>query len=87
MKNEGFKQANALANWFESNDIDIDDVTINIKLKDDSLFKIMSDGSIMKISSDTSDNTVFANATEAINSFDGKKVNDSKTFIIKVRRK
>lgn len=68
MKNEGLKQANILANWFEMNDKQIDDVIVTIKLKNDMIYKIMTDGSIVKISNDIHNNHAFANADEAIKS-------------------
>ncbi len=83
MKNEGLKQANTLVNWLEMNDNVIDDISITLKMKNDTIFKIMSDGSILKISSTTNKNNAFANAAEAISNAESKTTTDS-TFKIQL---
>lgn len=87
MKNNALKQANALINWLEANDIELSDVNVTAKLKDESLFKIMNDGSIIKISNGTDGNKTFNDASEAIASFDIAKETKDTIYMIKVRTK
>lgn len=75
MKNEGLKQANILAKWLDMNDIDIDDMNIIITLKDESVYKIMNDGSIMYVSD--KDNKAYSNANEIISQIESTKSKDS----------
>ena len=87
MKNEGLKQANALVNWFEINDIVVDDIIVTIKLKDNSMYKVMTDGSIVAISTDTNNNHAFQSASEAISAYELKKkpiTKDEAVFKIKL---
>lgn len=82
MKNEALKQASILVNALDLNDSTIEDVVITIKMKNDSIYKIMNDGSIVLISDNA--NKAFANASEVIRSFDdkSKKMHDAEFDII-----
>lgn len=69
MNNEGMKQANMLANWFESNKVQVNDVTINFMVKandSEMIFTVMSDGSVKKTDDGSSNAVAYANAEEAI---------------------
>lgn len=87
MKNEGIKQANVLANWFEANDITIDDVIVTIKLKNDDFYKVMSDGSIVVISNNLNGNKAFSNAADVITHIEGKKSTKDSIFKVKIIKK
>ena len=55
-------------------------------MKNDNIYKIMSDGSIVAISANDKDNQAFSNADELISSFDVKLKKDS-LFKITIRKK
>jgi predicted nucleotidyltransferase len=83
MNNEGMKQANMLANWFESNKVQVNDVTINFMVKandSEMIFTVMSDGSVKKTDDGSSNAVAYANAEEAIKSM--QHINkDSMSFL------
>jgi predicted nucleotidyltransferase len=83
MNNEGMKQANMLANWFESNKVQVNDVTINFMVKandSEMIFTVMSDGSVKKTDDGSSNAVAYANAEEAIRSM--QHINkDSMSFL------
>lgn len=83
MNNEGMKQANMLANWFESNKVQVNDVTINFMVKandSEMIFTVMSDGSVKKTDDGSSNAVAYANAEEVIRSM--QHINkDSMSFL------
>lgn len=83
MNNEGMKQANMLANWFESNKVQVNDVIINFMVKandSEMIFTVMSDGSVKKTDDGSSNAVAYANAEEAIRSM--QHINkDSMSFL------
>ena len=83
MNNEALKQANLLANWLDSNDKHISDMTITMALKDkneESIVTVMSDGSIKKVDSNTNEAKAFSSAVDAIKSMSNDNANAKDSF-------
>lgn len=79
MKNIAIRQANTLINWLESHNKSINDIDININLKNDNhevLLTIMSDGSISMSDDSVVDPMSFSSATDCIKQL-SKTVKDS----------
>ena len=79
MKNNAIKQANALMHWLETNEADVEDVIVTIRLKNGKIHKVMNDGSIVTISENVKNDKSFANAAEAISYLEtsAKSTNDA----------
>lgn len=83
MNNQGLKQANLLANWFESNGKQLTDIIITMSVKNNDnniILTIMSDGSITKSTDTVEANKAFANADEVIASFKPSTVKEKDSY-------